>query len=94
MFKLNGEHYKQLPTAMNSTFQVDSTSFLLKIITIIIMLIITMLIIILLIIIIITIMEICKVPTLWLKVLNKHHITHTMYIEMENVICNLTKANA
>ena len=42
----------------------------------------------------IILMEICKVPTLWLKVLNKHHITHTMYIEMENVICNLTKANA
>ena len=32
------------------------------------------------------IMEICKVPTLWLKVLNKHSITHIMYIEMENVI--------
>ena len=33
---------------------------------------------------IIIIMEICKVPTLRLKVLNKH--THIMYIEMENVI--------
>ena len=33
---------------------------------------------------IIIIMEICKVPTLQLKVLNKH--THIMYIEMENVI--------
>ena len=29
-------------------------------------------------------MEICKVPTLLLKALNKH--THIMYIEMENVI--------
>ena len=29
------------------------------------------------------IMEICKVPTLRLKALNKH--THIMYIEMENV---------
>ena len=32
----------------------------------------------------IIIMEICKAPTLWLKLLNKH--THIMYIEMENVI--------
>ena len=29
-------------------------------------------------------MEICKAPTLWLKVLNKH--THIMYTEVENVI--------
>ena len=29
-------------------------------------------------------MEICKVPTLQLKALNKH--THIIYIEMENVI--------
>ena len=29
-------------------------------------------------------MEICKVPTLRLKALNKH--THIMYIEMEKVI--------
>ena len=29
-------------------------------------------------------MEICKVPTLRLKALNKH--SHIMYIEMENVI--------
>ena len=29
-------------------------------------------------------MEICKAPTLRLKVLNKN--THIMYIEMENVI--------
>ena len=36
--------------------------------------------------IIIIIMEICKVPTLRLKALNKH--THIMYIEMENVIKN------
>ena len=28
-------------------------------------------------------MEICKVPTLQLKALNKHRITHIMYIEME-----------
>ena len=31
----------------------------------------------------IIIMEICKVPTLRLKALNKHDITHMMYIEME-----------
>ena len=30
-------------------------------------------------------MEICKAPTLWLKALNKHSITHIMYIKMENV---------
>ena len=29
------------------------------------------------------IMEICKAPTLRLKVLNIHSITHIMYIEME-----------
>ena len=28
-------------------------------------------------------MGICKVPTLQLKAINKHSITHTMYIEME-----------
>ena len=28
-------------------------------------------------------MEICKMPTLQFKVLNKHSITHIMYIEME-----------
>ena len=32
---------------------------------------------------IIIIMEICKVPTLRLKALNKHSITHIRYIEME-----------
>ena len=32
---------------------------------------------------IIIIMEICKAPTLRLKALNKHSITHIMYIEME-----------
>ena len=35
------------------------------------------------IIIIIIIMGICKAPTLRLKALNKHSITHIMYIEME-----------
>jgi len=34
-------------------------------------------------IIIITIMEICKAPILQLKALNKHSITHIMYIETE-----------
>ena len=34
-------------------------------------------------IIIIIITEICKAPTLRLKALNKHSITHIMYIEME-----------
>ena len=33
-----------------------------------------------------TIMEIFKAPTLRLKALNKHNITHIIYIEMENVI--------
>ena len=28
-------------------------------------------------------MEICKVPTLRLKALNKHSVTHIMYIEIE-----------
>ena len=28
-------------------------------------------------------MEICRLPTLWLKALNKHSITHIMYIEIE-----------
>ena len=28
-------------------------------------------------------MEICKAPTLRLKALNKHNITHIMYIKME-----------
>ena len=28
-------------------------------------------------------MENCKVPTLQIKVLNKHNITYIMYIEME-----------
>ena len=36
-------------------------------------------------------MEICKVPTLWLKALNRRN-THLMYTVMENV-GNLTKAN-
>ena len=31
-------------------------------------------------------MEICKAPTLQLKVLNKHNIARIMYIEMDNVI--------
>ena len=33
-------------------------------------------------------MTVCKTPTLRLKALNKHSITHVMYIEMENVISN------
>ena len=33
--------------------------------------------------------DICKAPTLRLKALNKHSITHIMYIEMENVMSNL-----
>ena len=40
----------------------------------------------------IIIMEICKAPTMRLKALNKHSVTHIMYIEMENVISNLTKS--
>ena len=38
-------------------------------------------------------MEICKTTTLRLKAVNKHNVTRILYIEMENVICNLTKAN-
>ena len=38
-------------------------------------------------------MGIFKAPPLRLKALNKHSVTHMMYIEMENVISNLTKAN-
>ena len=30
--------------------------------------------------------EICKVPALQLKALNKHSVAHIMYIEMENFI--------
>ena len=41
---------------------------------------------------IIIIMEICKAPTLQLKVLNKHNVTHIMYIEMENGIHSLAKS--
>ena len=41
---------------------------------------------------IIIITEICKAPTLWLKALNKHNITHIMYIEMDTVITNLAKS--
>ena len=36
-------------------------------------------------------MEICKAPTLRLKALNKHSITHLMYNERGNVISNLKK---
>ena len=41
--------------------------------------------------IIIIIMDIYKASTLLLKVLDKHSITHIMYIVMENVNSNLTK---
>ena len=37
------------------------------------------------------IMEICKAPILRLKAMNKHNISHIMYIEMENGIRKLTK---
>ena len=30
----------------------------------------------------------CKTPTLHFKALNKHNMTHIMYIEMENVTSN------
>ena len=43
----------------------------------------------------IIIMEICTAPTLWLKVLNKHSITHKMYIKVEMLsaikLCNYQK---
>ena len=40
-------------------------------------------------------MEICKVPTLWLKALNKHSTlcTHITYTEMENVISDKKNKN-
>ena len=28
-------------------------------------------------------MDICQVPALWLKALNKHSVTQTIYIKME-----------
>ena len=37
-------------------------------------------------------MEICKAPTQRLKALNKHNMTHIMYIERENVTSSLTKS--
>ena len=36
-------------------------------------------------------MDICKAPTLRLKALNKHDMTHIMDIKMENVTSTLTK---
>ena len=47
----------------------------------------------LILIIMLIITEICKVPTLWLKALNKHNMTRIMSIETENIMSNLTKAN-
>ena len=41
---------------------------------------------------VIIITEICKAPTMRLKVLNKHNKTHILYIKMENVISNSTKS--
>ena len=41
----------------------------------------------------IIIMEIYKAPTLRLKAQNKHNITHIVYIEMENVIRNVSPKN-
>ena len=41
---------------------------------------------------IIIIMEIYKVPTLWLKAMNKHSITHIMHIKIKKIISNLTKS--
>ena len=38
-------------------------------------------------------MEIRKAPTPRLKALNKHNSAHIKYIDMENVISNLTKVN-
>ena len=37
-------------------------------------------------------MDFCKAPTPRLKALNKHNMTHMLYIEMENVISNLTNS--
>ena len=41
---------------------------------------------------IIMIMKIFKTPTMRPKALNKHNMTHIMYIEMENVNNNLTRS--
>ena len=43
--------------------------------------------------IVIIIMTIGEAPTLRLKAFNKQSVTHIMYIEMENVISNLTEAS-
>ena len=43
--------------------------------------------------IIIIMLEICKAPTVRPKALDKHYTHNIAYIEMENVIPNLTKAN-
>ena len=43
------------------------------------------------IIIIIIIRVICKASTLRLKAPNKHSVTHTMYIKMDNAMSNFTK---
>ena len=40
---------------------------------------------------VIIITEICQSPTLRLKALNKHSIIHIIYIEMKDVMSNLTK---
>ena len=34
--------------------------------------------------------EICKAPTPRLKALNNYNVMHLMYVEMENVVSNLT----
>ena len=41
---------------------------------------------------IIVIRESYKAPILRLRALNKHNKTHIMYIEIDNVISNLTKS--
>ena len=40
---------------------------------------------------ILIVMDMCKARTLRLKALNKHNMTHTLYIEMENVTSKLLK---
>ena len=37
-------------------------------------------------------MDVCQAPTLRLKALNKHDMSHARYTEMENVTSSLTKS--
>ena len=36
--------------------------------------------------------DVCKTPVLRVKALKKHDMSHMMYFEIENVICDLTNS--